>query len=258
MTTLNKTEPTAFRNLIPRRKKEKELHQLRLRLKDIRVRCLLLEFAFPERYQGKSLFVPFREYYQQTSQLRDLTVALHRFRKICRKYRLSSNGFRNHLWHHYREEEKKLEHLPIPDIDTFEQQHQNEIPPEEQREIILQQMQQLMEKTKAAHLENEITENLHWQRKQLKKLIYLNRLLADNSPVWEEETTKKLELLDEKLGAWHDLQVLLQFTGQFAGHHPRGHTPVWLPRITRAIVTEQIRVLESFKTTIKTPDSNKL
>jgi CHAD domain-containing protein len=247
MVTVSKTGTIVSRNLMTHREKEKELHQLRLRLKAVRVQCLLLEFAFPERYPGKSLFVPFREYYQQTSCLRDLTVAQQRFRKICRKTHLPSNGFQNYLWQHYREEEKHLEQLQISDIDAFEQLHRNEIPPEELQEIISQQMLQLMEKMKEAHLNPEITGNLHWQRKQLKKLIYLNRLLPKDSPLWDETITAKLEMLDEKLGAWHDLQVMLQLVGQFAGLHPRGHTPVWLPRITRAIVTEQIRIMESLK-----------
>ena len=238
---------TVFPMHASRREKEKELHQLRLRLKAVRVRCLFLEFAFPEHYPGKSLFTPFREYYQQTSQLRDLTVALQYFRKICRKYRLASNGFQNYLWQHYREEEKHLDHLPVPDTDAFERQYQIEISSEKQWGIISQQIQQLMEKIKAAHLSPAITVNLHWHRKQLKKLIYLNRLLAKGSPVWEEKITAKLETLDEKLGIWHDLQVLLQLIGQFAGIHSRGHTPIWLPQITKAVVTEQIKIMESLR-----------
>lgn len=247
MNVVNKNRLIVSQNLIIRRKKEKELHQLRLRIKAVRVECLLLEFAFPERFPAKSCFIPFREYYRQTSCLRDLTVALHRFRKICRKYHLASNGFQNYLWQHYREEEKHLQRLPLPDIDAFEQQHRDEIPLNELPDIISQQMQQLIEKVKTTHSNPEATINLHWQRKQLKKLIYLNRLLPQNSSVWDESITTKLEILDEKLGAWHDLQVLLQFIEKFAGHHSRGHTPVWLPRISRAVVKEQIRIMESVR-----------
>ncbi|GET20807.1 CHAD domain-containing protein [Prolixibacter denitrificans] len=247
MIALSKNGTTVFPNHAVHREKEKELHQLRLRLKAVRVQCLLLEFFYPERYTSKSLFTPFREYYQQTSRLRDLTVALHRFRKICRKHRLPSNGFQNYLRHHYREEEKRLQRLPAHDIDTFEQQHRNEIPPEELTDIVTQQLQQLIEKVLTAHMDSEKSGNLHWQRKQLKKLIYLNQLLPEKRSVWDESITGKLETLDEKLGAWHDLQVLLQFIGRFAGQHSRGHTPVWLPRIARAVITEQVRILESLK-----------
>ncbi|GET27456.1 CHAD domain-containing protein [Prolixibacter sp. NT017] len=247
MIALSKNGTTVFPNHTARREKEKELHQLRLRLKAIRVQCFLLEFVYPKRYLSKSLFTPFREYYQQTSRLRDLTVALHRFRKICRKHRLPSNGFQNYLWQHYREEEKHLQRLPIPDIAAFEQQYRNELPTEELTNIVTQQLQQVMEKVLAAHMDPEKSGNLHWQRKQLKKLIYLNQLLPEERSVWDESITTKLEILDEKLGAWHDLQVLLQFIGRFAGQHSRGHTPAWLPRIARAVITEQVRILESLK-----------
>jgi len=258
MNAVSKTGTVGSRNHILRREQEKELHQLRLRFKAIRVQCLLLEFAFPERYPAKSLFISFRNYYQQTSRLRDFTVARQRFRKICLKNHIRHNGFSAWLWQGYLAEEKQMKHVSIPDIDTFERQHRNEIPTEELPGVISQQMKQLMEKIKAAHLAPEITGNLHWQRKQLKKLIYLNRLLTKDSSVWDETITARLEKLDTKLGAWHDLQVLLQFIGQFAGLHPRGHMPFWLSQITRAIVAEQIRILDSCKTTAtKTPDLNK-
>jgi CHAD domain-containing protein len=108
-----------------------------------------------------------------------------------------------------------------------------------------------MEKVLAAHHDSGIASHLHWQRKQLKKLIYLFRQLPDNPKEWKSSITIKLENLDEKLGAWHDLHVLLEFIREFAGHHSRGHTPYWLPRITRAVVTEQISILESFNASKK-------
>jgi CHAD domain-containing protein len=223
----------------------KFLHKLRLRLKEIRVLCDLLEFGFPSIFLSGSLYECYREFYRKSGRLRDINVQIILFSDLCKRYKLSPSVFPEFL---FSKKEQILEEFKAQLKTSY-----TELPNNIQVDFVGGELEGIREKLMVSKiktiLDNRedlfVFEKLHWLRKQIKKIIYLDKMKLGRRPVLKKRLVERLHQIEIRLGSWHDLTVLRKYLLEYetvAGHAVEVG---WFPSIMDAAKVEEVNVLKS-------------
>jgi CHAD domain-containing protein len=223
---------------------EKFLHKLRLKLKEVRVLCDLLEFGFPSQFMPKSLFSCYRQFYRKSGQLRDINVQIDLFSRLSESYNISSSAFTDFILSKKESAEREVVSqlkiaLPaLPDIIDSGFAY-TELKALRER-LIVHRIETILNNCDTIF----VIEKLHWLRKQFKKIIYLNRMKLFSKPVLKKGLVKRLHQIEVRLGNWHDFGVLREYIREYVVADKFQTEEGWLRLIDEAVKLEEVKMLK--------------
>jgi CHAD domain-containing protein len=199
------------------------VHKLRLSIKKLHVLLKLLDFWSNSRKKSK-LLKRIDTMFLYAGNLRDIQIQIDLLKLYGNRIEEDVDRLIASLNKEQKKIEKKLKSKIISinpfDIVLLNQQIDNTIEMISDKaltEILHAKVEELMLLIKQ-NLNDNLDENiLHKIRMQIKELIYSLSVMKKGSPVFKhsESFIKNLDKLQDKLGCWHDLKILLDWLNKF-------------------------------------------
>jgi len=198
---------------------EEAIHDLRVALKKIRGLFKLLEFLNPQLFSEKSTFINLRKIFKEAGILRDLQVQIGLFGQSDHPDELRFVIFLSNLEYEARIKFRNFLHrLDLADLEQTDELIKTALANMNQTHINAGITNFILEKLqKVLCLMDQKDDTMHESRINLKDAYYILELLKENQPLTPpmDVLLKKVDLLQEVFGSWHDWELTIQRYQQF-------------------------------------------
>ena len=211
---------------------EEKIHKLRVDVKRLRSLFKFLEVMDKNKFSRRKAMKLFAPVFKAAGKIRTTTLNL----KMTRSYRTKAiAGFKKYLLAREKQEEKDLR----KEIKAFNKNKFKKID-KKTFSLFNKAGQNAVEKNSSKFLEDLFVkirkdmpdiskdENFHDVRKKLKDVKTISKLLEDVAPKKTgADRQKKVEVVEEKIGKWHDSVILAEELEKFIGnndHTKKGST----------------------------------
>jgi CHAD domain-containing protein len=195
------------------------IHDLRLDVKRLRSVLRLLDYLGQEKEYGKKTLKLIDPVFRRAGKLRNISLNL----KQCRSYDSKLiRGFREYL----KDKELKMEEKFRDTVKDFAPKKLKKatghlieglkrLKPDHVIENSEEYTDELLKRIRILNRRMENDENVHEVRKKLKDIKAVKKLEEELGVKSEAGKTKKIKLLEQKIGRWHDRIIFMQETEKY-------------------------------------------